>query len=294
MNKIAVAILSTVLILIVIGVFFAVQTPWTQNPEEFAAEIEDFQWMASRWNTTGGAEAQLPFNFTVHNASPKEISNLTVQIKVYDVDGSQVKTNTFFDGSNGTFKCENGVCPIEHLLKDENRTFTGAVSSDAEALSRAAYPLTANITLKTGNGILDEFEVKVTSFTIEIEEFHWTSHWYIVGGAVQAGRAFNLTVHNLSSKEIGNLTVQIKIFDANNSQVEIRTFFYGPNGGFLYENNICPIGRLLADESHTFSGAIESDGDNILQSRVAYPLTAHVSLKMDDTVLDELEVEALS
>lgn len=286
-----VAILSTIMILIIIGIFFAVHTPWTQNPEVFAAEIEEFQWTASRWNTTGGAEAQLPFNFTVHNSSPKEISNLTVQIKVYDADGSQVETTTFFDGSNGTFECQNNICPIEQLLKDENRTFSGAVSSDAGTLSRAVYPLTANVTLKIGDAVLDELEVRVISFTVEIEDFHWISHHWDTNGQVQVSVAFNLTVHNLSSKEIGNLTVQIKIFDANNSQVETTTMFYGPNGLSEYTNNICPIGHLLADESRTFTGAIISDLGKLSQSRVTYPLTAHVSLKIDGTVIDELEIE---
>jgi hypothetical protein len=122
---------------------------------------------------------------------------------------------------------------------------------------------------------------------VQIEDFQWPAgHWYTFGD-IQIGISFNFTVHNLSGKEIDNLTVQIELFDANNSQVETSIWFEGRST--LYTNNSYPLGNLSEHESRTFAGSIASDLDKL--SRVAYPLTAHVSLKMGDALLDELEVE---
>jgi hypothetical protein len=127
-----------------------------------------------------------------------------------------------------------------------------------------------------------------TKSEVQIEGFHWmSSYWYTAVGDVQCGMAFNLTVHNLSGEDIDNLTIEIQMLNANNTQVETSIWFEG--GSTFYTNNIYPIGNLSANESRTFDGSILTDWDTLRQA--AGPLTARVSLRIAAADLDKLVVE---
>jgi hypothetical protein len=92
---------------------------------------------------------------------------------------------------------------------------------------------------------------RTETHNVKITDFKWTSGWETPGG-VQAIMLFNITIHNLETKDIDGLTVEAKML-ANSSELESATAFFGP--GIIGESaEIEPIGVFHAEK-------LESSGE---------------------------------
>jgi hypothetical protein len=91
---------------------------------------------------------------------------------------------------------------------------------------------------------------------IKITNFQYTSSWGPIVG-VEAAISFNLTIHNLGTEDIDGLSVEVKMFDANNRIINTETKFAGLTiTEFGTETS---IGTLFGGEVCTLQGAVMSD-----------------------------------
>jgi hypothetical protein len=122
---------------------------------------------------------------------------------------------------------------------------------------------------------------------VEIADFKYTSSWGTIVG-VEEVISFNLTIHNLGTKDIDNLSVAFKMYDANNSIIQAKIKFAGLNiTEFGAETS---IGTLYAGEVRTLQGAVMSDLGTLANAWALGPTTTIVDIKLGSVVLDEWKV----
>ena len=161
---------------------------------------------------------------------------------------------------------------------------TQSASPTAANQTQSSLPTDANQTPSSSPSPANQ------TYNVEIAEFKWTSTWGAPYGVV-AAIGFNITIHNLENSFVKGLTIEIRIFDVNGSDLRAETYFYGP--GIIGSTAIfgTPFdGVLHAGEVRTLRGAICSDWDTMSDAWALGPVTTVVDVKLGEVVLDELRL----
>ncbi len=129
------------------------------------------------------------------------------------------------------------------------------------------------------------------TFDANITEFKFTSTWGTPAG-VTAAIAFNITLQNLENKDLNGLSLEVKMYDVNGSEVQTQTLFYGP-GILGHGAQIEPFdGILHARENRTIIGEIDSDWNTVNNAYAIGPVTTVASIKIGSETLAEWKLTA--
>jgi hypothetical protein len=125
------------------------------------------------------------------------------------------------------------------------------------------------------------------TYVVKIAEFKWTSNWENGPVGLACGRSFNVTLHNLGTRDIEGLTVEVKLL-ANNSEIWAETGFYGL--GIIGQTAEFGSfdGQLRAGEIRELRGAVTTRWDILDQA--SGERTDKIMVMLDDIVLDELSL----
>jgi hypothetical protein len=129
------------------------------------------------------------------------------------------------------------------------------------------------------------------TYDVNITEFKFTSTWGTPAG-VTAAIGFNITLQNLENKDLNGLSLEVKMFDANGSEIQTQTLFYGP-GILGHGAQIEPFNGILhAKENRTTIGEIDSDWNTVNNAYALGPITTIASIKTGNETLDERKFTA--
>jgi hypothetical protein len=92
------------------------------------------------------------FNVTIPNFTDEDIDGLTLEVKMFDANGSKMSYHTVY----GNVVYENESYPLGRLYAKESRTITGTVISSWGAVG--VDPLTTIICVKSGDTVLAEYD----------------------------------------------------------------------------------------------------------------------------------------
>jgi hypothetical protein len=123
------------------------------------------------------------------------------------------------------------------------------------------------------------------TYDVKIAEFKWTSDWGSGPVGLMWGRSFNVTLHNLGTRDIEGLTVEVKLL-ANNSEIWAETGFYGP--GIIGQTAEFGSfdGELHGGEIKELRGAVTTRLDILDQA--SGERTDKIMVMLEDIVLGEL------
>ena len=133
----------------------------TQEPQKYCVNITDFTWTSSQWGTPVGVSAAVEFNITIQNLNDLNITGLNVALKIFDANGGELKTDTWFYGP-GVIGWGASTGPFDGVLHgNETRTLRGGVITDWGSLASAwdLGPITAVAYVTLDSGVLDELKL---------------------------------------------------------------------------------------------------------------------------------------
>ncbi len=123
------------------------------------------------------------------------------------------------------------------------------------------------------------------TLNVKIAEFKFTSTLQPGPVGVMACIGFNVTLRNLENEDINGLSLEIKVLNANGSDIQARIEFYSA-GVMGHDAHVEAFdGKLCAGEVRTIRGAIVSDWRTIINT--PKPLTTVASIKLGNETLDE-------
>jgi opacity protein-like surface antigen len=141
--------------------------------------------------------------------------------------------------------------------------------------------------LQNQNTALQDKLDKIYEGPVQITEFKLIGRWNAPGG-VLAAIGFNLTIHNLENRDVNGLTVEVRVLNANGSEIQAKTMWdLGPG---IYETDPFDVGVLHAEEVRTLTGGIWSDWNTLDNAWTLGPITAVATIKLGNAALDEAEV----
>jgi hypothetical protein len=138
----------------------------TSNPPQepcqtYDVKITDFKWTSSQWGSPGGVSAAVGFNITIQNQNDLEINRLNVTLKMFDANGGELDTETWFYGP-GEIGWGALDGPFDGILHgNETRTLRGYIKTDWGTLATAwdLGPATTIAYVTLDSVVLDELEV---------------------------------------------------------------------------------------------------------------------------------------
>jgi hypothetical protein len=155
MNKRRLAIVLIVIVALVSGTWFVLNAVELNNecanqiPEVKIADLKS----TSNWETPGGVQAIMLFNITIHNLQDRAVDGLTVDLKIFDINGTVLESATAFFGP-GVIGYGAELESFDGILHaGEVREFRGIIMTNWEEVGKT-NALVADV--KYGNVVLDE------------------------------------------------------------------------------------------------------------------------------------------
>ncbi len=128
--------------------------------QTYNVEIAEFKW-TSTWGAPYGVVAAIGFNITIHNLENSFVKGLTIEIRMLDINGTDLQAETMFYGP-GIIGTSAYYEPFDGVLHaGEVRTLRGAICSDWDTMSDAwaLGPVTTVVDVKMGEVVLDELRL---------------------------------------------------------------------------------------------------------------------------------------
>jgi len=129
-------------------------------------------------------------------------------------------------------------------------------------------------------------QMKNETIKVSVTQFAWTSSWATGPVGTLWGRNFNVTLLNQGTKNATELTAEVRL-SADGIELWSQTWFnqeingqteFSPNATF----------NLYAGETREFRGWFTTRLDEL--ERVQGETTFTVTVKLDDTIVDELKI----
>jgi hypothetical protein len=140
-----------------------------------------------------------------------------------------------------------------------------------------------------GNDDVTDNNLAGNSSEVKISEFNWTSGWAAGPVGLMMGRSFNITITNFGIENFDGLILTLKMSNANGSELQTKTNFYG-SGVIGEDAEFGPFdGKLFAKETRTLRGAVTTDFGTLTSAWAIGPVTTLAQISLNCTVLDEFE-----
>ncbi len=172
MKKAVLLVSLSIIIIAVYGSFLLLSQSgaWTAEKEDspvnstsperanqtYNIKIKEFKF-TSTWGTPAGVTAAIGFNVTLQNLKNEDLNGLSLEVKMFDVNGSKIQAEAFFYGQ-GILGHGAQIEPFDGILHaGETRTIRGEIDSDWNTIINTPKPLTTVASVRLGNETLDEW-----------------------------------------------------------------------------------------------------------------------------------------